>query len=111
MDTQSKREREKQMVRDMIRLYCRGVHDGQGLCPQCAALMEYACRRSDLCPFMESKTFCSNCKVHCYNPQMREQIRAVMRYAGPRMIFHHPATAIRHLIETKKEKIRIAKTV
>ena len=37
---------------------------------------DYAWARSDHCPFMEAKTFCSNCKVHCYRPEMREQIRA-----------------------------------
>ena len=37
--------------------------------------------------------------VHCYQPQMREQIRQVMRYSGPRMLFHHPVMAIRHLID------------
>ena len=65
MDLQSKREREKQVVEAMIRLYCRKKHGGKELCPQCAALLDYACRRSDHCPFMETKTFCSNCKVHC----------------------------------------------
>jgi hypothetical protein len=53
---------------------------------------------------MESKTFCSNCKVHCYKPEMREKIREVMRFSGPRMIFHHPITAIRHVMESKKEQ-------
>ncbi|MGN0478669.1 MAG: nitrous oxide-stimulated promoter family protein, partial [Hominenteromicrobium sp.] len=66
--------------------------------------------RSDCCPFMETKTFCSNCKVHCYKPEMREKIREVMRFSGPRMIFRHPVTAIRHVIETKKEKRRLEKT-
>ena len=37
---------------------------------------------------METKTFCSNCKVHCYKPEMRKKIRAVMRFSGPRMIFY-----------------------
>ena len=101
----NKREREKVMVSQMIALYCRGNHHtGKGLCEECARLEEYARMRSDKCPFMETKTFCSNCKVHCYQPQMREQIRQVMRYAGPRMLFHHPAMAIRHLIESHKEK-------
>jgi hypothetical protein len=53
---------------------------------------------------METKTFCSNCKVHCYKPEMREKIREIMRFSGPRMIFYHPIMAIRHLIESKKEK-------
>lgn len=101
----NKREREKVMVSHMIALYCKGNHHTKGeLCPECAALAEYARMRSDKCPFMENKTFCSSCKVHCYQPQMREQIRKVMRYAGPRMLFHHPVMAIQHLIETKKIK-------
>ena len=108
---QSKREREKRLVTEMIALYCRKNHGTKKdvLCSDCAALAQYACTRSDKCPFMETKTFCSNCKVHCYRPEMREKIRAVMRYAGPRMIFHHPAAALRHIYETKKEKIRLEK--
>lgn len=91
---QTKREREKAMVSEMIALYCRKQHGRKnGLCPECEALEIYARQRSDKCPFMETKTFCSNCKVHCYKAEMREKIRAVMRFSGPRMIFHHPAAA------------------
>lgn len=110
----SKREREKRMVSEMIALYCRKKHGAQGasgrgeLCPECAELAEYARSRSDRCPFMETKTFCSNCRVYCYRPDMREKIREVMRFSGPRMIFHHPAAAVRHVIETKAEKRRLA---
>lgn len=107
---QTKREREKAMVSEMIALYCRKQHGRKnGLCPECAALDTYARLRSDKCPFMETKTFCSNCKVHCYKPEMREKIRAVMRFSGPRMIFHHPVAAVRHVQETKKEKRRLKK--
>ena len=28
----------------------------------------------------------------------RERIRAIMRYAGPRMMLHHPVAAVRHLL-------------
>lgn len=105
---ESKRQREKEMVSQMIALYCRKQHHSKGgLCPECAELAEYARQRSDKCPFMETKTFCSNCKVHCYKPQMREKIRAVMRFSGPRMLLYHPAAAIRHLIETRREKRRL----
>ena len=108
---ETKREREKQMVSQMIALYCRKNHGTKGtLCRSCAALTQYARQRSDKCPFMETKTFCSNCKVHCYKPEMREKIRAVMRFSGPRMLFHHPVAAIRHVMETKKEKRRLEKT-
>lgn len=104
---ETKRTREKAMVSEMIALYFRKNHRTKSLCPDCAALADYARRRSDQCPFMEAKTFCSNCAVHCYAPEMREKIRAVMRFSGPRMLFHHPAMAVRHLIETKKEKRRL----
>ncbi len=107
-DIEIKREREKIMVSQMIALYCRNKHGKcQGLCPDCAALDLYARERSDKCPFMETKTFCSNCKVHCYKPEMREKIRAVMRFSGPRMMFRHLVMAVRHVLETKKEKKRL----
>ena len=38
---------------------------------------------------------------------MREKIRAVMRYSGPRMMSDHPIVAVRHLVETKKEKRKL----
>lgn len=106
-DIETKREREKEMVSMMIALYCKRNHKANGLCPDCAALDSYARSRSDKCPFMETKTFCSNCAVHCYRPEMREKIRAVMRFSGPRMIFYHPVAAVRHVIESKKEKRRL----
>ena len=107
----AKREREKRMVSEMIALYCRRRHGTRAgeLCPECAELAEYARQRSDRCPFMETKTFCSNCRVHCYKPEMREKIREVMRFSGPRMIFHHPVAAVRHVIETKAEKRRLSR--
>lgn len=36
--------------------------------------------------------------------QKREAIRQVMRWSGPRMLFHHPVLAVRHLMETKKQR-------
>lgn len=105
---EDKREREKKVVSLMISIYCHGQHGTKKeLCETCAKLDAYARMRSDKCPFMETKTFCSNCKVHCYKPEMREQIRKVMRYSGPRMIFHHPVMAVRHVIESRKEKKRM----
>ena len=107
---ESKREREKRTVSLMIRIYCKKKHGTRkGLCPECEAHDAYARMRCDKCPFMETKTFCSNCKVHCYKADMREKIRAVMRFSGPRMIFSHPIMAIRHVIESKKEKRRLEK--
>lgn len=111
MDIQSKREREKRLVAEMIRLYCHKKHHSKkGLCPDCDTLNTYANQRSDHCPFMEEKTFCSNCKVHCYKADMREQIRTVMRFSAPRMLLIHPVVTTQHLLETIKEKKRIKVT-
>ena len=108
MNLQAKREREKHLVSEMIALYCRKQHSYQdGLCPRCAELCRYAMQRSDRCPFQEHKPFCSNCKVHCYRPDMRDKIRKVMQFCGPRMLLYHPIIAIRHMWETTKEKQKL----
>ena len=106
-----KRADEKLLVSEMIALYCRKQHKtpkGQ-LCPACQELQDYALARIDKCPFMENKTFCSNCRVHCYKPEMREKIREVMRFSGPRMMLHHPCAAMQHVICTLKEKKKLEK--
>lgn len=102
-----KRVREQEMVSEMIGLYCRAIHgrqQGGGLCASCTELEAYARQRSEHCPFMEEKTFCSVCPVHCYKPEMRMRIREVMRFAGPRMLWHHPVMAVRHMAETVRQK-------
>ena len=92
-----KREKEMHTVYEMIHLYCRKNHKDKELCQECLDLYEYAKMRIEKCPFMETKTFCSQCKVHCYKLDKREQIRKVMRFSGPRMLVYHPIMAIRHL--------------
>lgn len=107
-----KRKKEQLVVSEMIALYCRkkhGVASKGELCPKCKKLCEYAQARSEHCPFMEEKTFCANCRVHCYKPDMRERIREVMRFSGPRMIWYHPGMALWHLISSKQEKNRMKK--
>jgi hypothetical protein len=59
--------------------------------------LEYSHFRLDHCKFGENKTTCKVCPVHCYKPEMREQMRRVMIYAGPRMLWHHPLAVLRHL--------------
>lgn len=106
MDLNKKREKEKKIVSMMIDLYCR-KHHGKQLCKECQELKEYAFKRSDLCPFMENKTFCVNCKVHCYQKEKKEQIKKVMRYSGKKMIYYHPILAISHAIEMIKERKKL----
>jgi len=95
--------RERATLSAMIRLHCHDVHgeDG-GLCDGCAALLAYATRRLDRCVFGDDKPTCANCKVHCYSAAMREEVRGIMRYAGPRMLWRHPVLALWHLVDGRR---------
>ncbi len=105
-ELEKKRIEEKQMVGEMIDLYCRKRHSGKkAVCEKCHTLKEYAHRQTDKCPYMAKKTFCVNCPTHCYHPEMREQIRAVMRFSGPRMLFIHPGIAIKHVLTRRGEYV------
>ena len=93
-------EREKKTIEAMVTLYCRDHHRAESVpCETCADLLAYAHRRLDRCPWGEDKPTCLKCPVHCYESAMREQVRRVMRYAGPRMLLHHPILAIAHLLD------------
>ncbi len=93
-------EREKKTVARMIGIYCRGhrhkVMEGDTLCHDCASLLDYASHRLDRCRYGQSKSSCRLCPVHCYVPDRRKAIRAVMRYSGPRMIMHAPFEWLLH---------------
>ena len=96
----SRMKREQKTVEYMIGIYCRKHHHTEGkLCDECNELAEYARFRLRNCPFQENKTTCGNCPIHCYKLKMREKIRDVMRYSGPRMIWHHPFLATGHMID------------
>ena len=112
---EKKRQKEQYVVEEMIRLYCRKNHGKEGhasggMCPECQKLADYAKQRSQKCPFMEQKTFCANCKVHCYKPEMREKIRAVMRFgaedAAVSSDFSYLAFDLQHEREAKSKSIK-----
>lgn len=109
-------EKEKKLIPVMIRKYCEGKHKSkrkaQGVgrrevCAECKELTEYALYRLEKCPFKVNKKFCSFCRIHCYKPDMREKIRAVMRYSGPRMLPSHPVFALSHVVQMIKYKRRL----
>jgi hypothetical protein len=95
--------RELKTIRAMTRIYCRDHHAaGTDLCDDCRDLLGYATRRLDRCVFGDDKPTCANCKVHCYNAAMRERVRAMMRYAGPRMLWRHPVLALWHVKDGRR---------
>lgn len=109
MDISPKIENEKIVVEKMIRLYCRRKEGNATLCPDCARLLDYARQRLDHCRFGAAKPTCRYCPVHCYRPDMRERMRLVMRWTGPRMLFYHPVLAVKHLVsESRHPKTNVA---
>lgn len=100
----SRIEEEKATVEAMIRLYCRLKEGNRDACGSCRELLAYAQERLARCKFGEKKTTCERCLVHCYRPDMRERIRIVMRYSGPRMMLYHPIMAVKHLFRNMKSR-------
>jgi hypothetical protein len=104
-----RRARELKTITAMLRMYCR-AHRHQPrapLCASCDELREYASRRLERCVFGDAKPTCTNCLVHCYSAAMREQVRIVMRWAGPRMLARHPILGILHLIDGRRPSPRL----
>ena len=94
--------RERTTIRAMVKLYCKHHHRTPALCDGCAELLAYSDRRLDLCPYGSDKPACTNCPIHCYRREPREEMRQVMRYAGSRMLKEHPYLAIMHLIDGRR---------
>jgi hypothetical protein len=96
---------QQQAIRVMIQLFCRHHHGTQEtLCEDCQNLRDYALIRLSRCRYGDDKPTCRQCVTHCYQKQMRTQMNKVMRFAGPRMILHHPIMAVRHFWSEKRSK-------
>ena len=103
--------REQRTIRAMIGIYCRHHHGrANGLCAQCTKLLAYAHQRLGSCPFQEEKPACNHCGVHCYSTVMRDRVKAVMRYAGPRMFPRHPLLSLYHLFDRLRRVPTLART-
>jgi hypothetical protein len=98
-------QREIETVNAMIKLYCEMNHkQSKGLCNKCQEIRNYAINKIEECPYQPNKPICKSCKTHCYEPVMREEIRKIMRFSGPKLIWHHPILAIRHLMNKRRQQ-------
>ena len=93
--------RERLTMTKMVGIYCSAHHRSSGniLCAVCREFLAYAEVRLQKCPYAEDKPTCANCPVHCYKPVRKAEARAIMRYAGPRMLLRHPLLAIAHKLD------------
>ncbi|MHA2390727.1 MAG: nitrous oxide-stimulated promoter family protein [Promethearchaeota archaeon] len=96
-------KKERKTILTMINMYCKNFHNlNYVMCQECSELFEYAEIRLNSCRFGEDKPTCEKCPIHCYKPEMREKVRTIMRYSGPRMIYKHPVMGFRHLFKKMK---------
>ena len=92
--------REWKTMEAMIQIHCRDHHGSCAIvCSECQRLLDYANMRLERCRFGEEKPTCAKCPVHCYQRNRREQVKAMMRYAGPRMLWEHPVMSLRHWLD------------
>jgi hypothetical protein len=103
-------KREKKTIGYMVEIYCRGYHKTKGeLCTECQQFRDYAFMRLDKCPFQEKKSTCGKCLIHCYKPDMKLQVRKVMRYSGPRLLLSHPSLALHHVVDARRKPPHLEK--
>ena len=95
-------EREHRTVAALIRIYCRSRHSaGPELCAGCSDLQRYVAERMAHCVLHHAKPTCVACAVRCFAPPQQAHIRAVLRYAGPRLFWRHPVRAFWHYFDTR----------
>ena len=93
--------KEKEIVKFMIEFYCykKHSHKKNELCDECKQLLDYSHKRLTYCKFGDKKTSCSKCPIHCYKYDMKEKIKKVMKFSGPRLILYKPFEFIRHIFK------------
>jgi hypothetical protein len=67
------------------------------LCPDCSRLLEHGIAKLSLCRY-DPKPSCRKCKTHCYAPDYREKVRAVMRFSGTYLIKHGRVDLLLHYL-------------
>jgi hypothetical protein len=94
-------DREFLTMTRMVGIYCDAHHDRSAneFCESCLEFLDYAQLRLQKCPYGNDKPTCANCPVHCYKPAQRAQAKAIMRFAGPRMLLRHPLLTIAHQLD------------
>ena len=101
METMTKhQQKDIRLIAKFVEVFCQGRHGGierpafhlpaglgeRGLCPDCAAFMEYAIAKRLKCPLEAEKPTCKRCRIHCYAKAEREKVREIMAWSGRRLM-------------------------
>ncbi|MBN2546049.1 MAG: nitrous oxide-stimulated promoter family protein [Spirochaetes bacterium] len=91
---------EKKIIEDMIVFYCKKNHlsDEDYLCINCKNLLEYSINKLKKCKYV-NKPVCSNCTVHCYQKNYRNEIIKVMKFSGFNYLIKHPYIGIKFILK------------
>jgi len=54
-------------------------------------------KRLSFCKFGDEKTTCQKCPIHCYKKDMKQKVKDVMRFSGPRVLIYSPIEFFRHM--------------
>ncbi len=94
-------EREKFTIEKMMGIYCFAHHEtvNNHLCEECSNLLDYAFKRIKMCPYGSDKPACQSCPIHCYKKDKRAEMKKIMRFAGPRMLYKFPVLALLHVYD------------
>ncbi|MGI6787136.1 MAG: nitrous oxide-stimulated promoter family protein [Acholeplasmataceae bacterium] len=96
--------KEKKTFDKMLKIYCKKKHSSTKLCTECVEIQQYAHLKIEKCPFISDKPFCAFCKVQCYQKDMKEKIREIMKFSGPKMIFRAPIQSFKHIMQMIKHR-------
>ena len=101
----NRHNREQATLEAIGRIYCNAHHagakDAAGLCPQCRTTVDATLARAQACPYGHEHN-CQDCDTQCQRGQAQQDVRAMMRYAAPRMAFSHPLMTIEYLRKRKR---------
>lgn len=94
----NKIQKDSIVVRKMILIYCKHHLKMSELNAEYTELADYCVKRLYRCRWGINKPMCHYCSVSCYRNDMRNKIREVMSWVGPRMFFYAPVTALQFML-------------
>ncbi|NBI51499.1 nitrous oxide-stimulated promoter family protein [Photobacterium alginatilyticum] len=95
-----RKQRELDTAKAMIRLYCKTLHRGAIICPECEGLIEYVETRVASCRLGEDKPNCLQCKSQCYHPAKRLHFSHVLRWSSPKFAWRRPLQALKFKLDS-----------
>ena len=94
-------EKDLRTLRAIGCMYCKAHHASSvkgphGLCEECTATVAFTHERTKNCPYGHAHN-CQDCTTKCNRGQQQQRVKAMMRYAAPRMLLRHPLMTMDYL--------------